>query len=44
MPQASFPNVFNMGAQLNHLSPSACKACCLAQVSFALGTTELGEI
>lgn len=44
MPRASFPNVFNMGAHLNHLSPSACEACCLAQVSFAVGTTKLGEI
>lgn len=44
MPRASLPNVFNMEAHLNHLSPSACKACCLAQVSFALRTTELGEI
>lgn len=33
-----------MGAQLNHPSHSASKACGLAQVSFALETTRLGEL
>lgn len=33
-----------MGAQLNHPSHSAFKACGLAQVSFALETTRLGEL
>lgn len=33
-----------MGAQLNHPSHSASKARGLAQVSFALETTRLGEL